>query len=102
VTLVEFLRACLNEDEARAKGLGAIVINVQGQVLPNFTGYSAQRVLVEVDVKRRILEAHAEHPDPHVAGFCRTCGKTDGPCETKRLMALPYADRPGYKDEWRP
>jgi len=24
------------------------------------------------------------------------------PCTTLRLLALPYADRPGYRDEWRP
>jgi hypothetical protein len=24
------------------------------------------------------------------------------PCPTLRLLALPYADRPGYRDEWRP
>jgi hypothetical protein len=24
------------------------------------------------------------------------------PCPTVRLLAQPYADRPGYRDEWRP
>lgn len=24
------------------------------------------------------------------------------PCPTLRLLALPYADRPGYREEWRP
>jgi hypothetical protein len=26
----------------------------------------------------------------------------DFPCPTLRLLALPYGDRPGYRDEWRP
>jgi hypothetical protein len=26
----------------------------------------------------------------------------DWPCLTLRLLALPYADRPGYREEWRP
>lgn len=26
----------------------------------------------------------------------------DEPCPTKRLLASPYADRPGYREEWKP
>jgi hypothetical protein len=26
----------------------------------------------------------------------------DGDCSTVRLVALPHADRPGYREEWRP
>ncbi|WP_075737515.1 DUF6221 family protein [Streptomyces acidiscabies] len=73
------------------------------------------RVLREVDAKRRIV---AEHPagagwdGRDVDGLvCRTCAEdsSDGgrsgdpfPCTTLRLLALPYADRPGYREEWRP
>jgi hypothetical protein len=24
------------------------------------------------------------------------------PCDTLKLLALPYADHPDYRDEWRP
>jgi hypothetical protein len=61
------------------------------------------RVLAEVDAKRRLL---AEHP----CGDDGFCGDGIGlvgckwawPCPTVRLIALPDADQPGYRDEWRP
>ncbi|MET9099972.1 DUF6221 family protein [Streptomyces antibioticus] len=68
------------------------------------------RVLREIEAKRRIMECH----EPWVAGngdtICGRCGREhiDGrpgghfPCQTLRLLALPYAHRPGYRDEWRP
>jgi hypothetical protein len=38
-------------------------------------------------------------------GTCATCddwygGGQDWPCPTLRLLALPYADHPGYEPEW--
>ncbi|MGP4085473.1 DUF6221 family protein [Streptomyces sp. KR55] len=74
------------------------------------------RVLAEIDAKRRIL---AEH-QPDRFGDCTTCAgpedfddDADGhrtwsrsakpfPCPTLRLLALPYADHPDYREEWRP
>ncbi|MEU4772951.1 DUF6221 family protein [Micromonospora sp. NPDC023644] len=47
------------------------------------------RVLAEVDAKQRILDDCEERRS----------------IQARRLMqliALPYADRPGYRDEWRP
>ncbi|WP_329013175.1 DUF6221 family protein [Micromonospora rifamycinica] len=56
------------------------------------------RVLAEVDAKRRILDEH----DPYGTGH-DPCRRNPGRyCLTARLLALPYADRPGYRDEWRP
>lgn len=57
----------------------------------------AQRLYRDVEVKRRILDAHAEHPTKP-EGFCRTCGSTQGACETKRLLALSYSDHPDYDE----
>jgi hypothetical protein len=54
------------------------------------------RVLVEVDAKRRMLSA-IERLDQSAnidAGAAAS--------ELARLLALPYADREGYRDEWRP
>jgi hypothetical protein len=80
--------------------------------------WSPKRVLAECDVKRRIIELH--HPF-HVTtkndGLnwdykrCVICEPQDRelgpnesywPCPTLQLLALPYADREGYRDEWRP
>ncbi|MET8278287.1 DUF6221 family protein [Micromonospora sp. NPDC005174] len=63
------------------------------------------RVLAEVDAKRRILDIH--HDDGH--GDCDGCGLDAiglhvhqlDECPTLLALALAYADRPGYRDEWR-
>ena len=58
------------------------------------------RVLAEVEAKRRIVDEHA--PDRN--GYCPTCddNTTMAPCPTVRFLGLPYAGRPGYRDEWKP
>lgn len=72
------------------------------------------RVLAEVAAKRRILAMHAHVPPPgYVPGSgigCQVCSRDpvggdlqpDGWCSTVRLLALPYAGRDGWREEWRP
>ena len=76
---------------------------------PHIARHDPARVLAEVDAKRRILAEHEHFPT--AGGFgCRICAyngrdgviEPEGWCATVRLLALPYADRPGYRDEWRP
>lgn len=71
------------------------------------------RVLAEVDAKRRLLTVHARDTTYSFSG-CVTCDAGDNscgcmggsaydyPCETLRLLALPYADHPDYRPEWAP
>lgn len=68
------------------------------------------RVLAEVDAKRRILDQVVDEAtglDMQVDGEFRV-GSRDDVAEPylgdvlTRLLALPYADRPGYREEWRP
>lgn len=47
------------------------------------------RVLAECEAKRRILELHRDLVDLDDRA-------------TLRYLALPYADREGYREEWRP
>ncbi|MFI2664862.1 DUF6221 family protein [Micromonospora carbonacea] len=47
------------------------------------------RELAELDAKRRVLDLYEELNEPHLY-------------EAIRLLALPHADRPGYREEWRP
>ncbi|MFD3802629.1 DUF6221 family protein [Streptomyces sp. NPDC058619] len=69
------------------------------------------RVLAEVVAKRQLLDEHGDTND----GSCGTC--VDGqwgypvlgsstpqphPCRTLRLLALPYANHPDYREDWRP
>jgi hypothetical protein len=59
----------------------------------------ARRVLAECDAKRRIAELHfPRSSNPNI------CNEDEDvlPCETQRLLALPYADHPDYRREWRP
>jgi len=77
------------------------------------------RVLAEVEAKRRILDLHEHRHDEwrasgwreaYTAFGCTSCHWNEeytrvmgeGWCQTVRLLALPYSDRSGYNEEWRP
>ncbi|MFE4420419.1 DUF6221 family protein [Streptomyces sp. NPDC056817] len=69
--------------------------------------HDPSRVLREIDAKRQLLELHHSIELPTEAlDACAECEVTGAypeyPCRTLRLLALPYADRPGYREEWRP
>lgn len=72
------------------------------------------RVLAECEAKRQIIELHGddvEHYCPtgddlsvyfnYLSGWAEAA---DNPqlCPTLRALALPYADHPDYREEWRP
>jgi len=122
--LIAFLRARLDDDTrmalaARDPWFGyepdEHVERVKWADALHIARHSPNRVLAEVDAKRRILD---EHPatvgwdgNSHDGTVCGTCsmnddsGALDGdpyPCPTLRLLALPYADHPAYQDAWRP
>jgi hypothetical protein len=58
------------------------------------------RVLADIEAKRRIIALHVAEPGQH-PDFCGH-DKHELPCPTLRLLALPYADHPDYRTEWRP
>jgi len=73
-------------------------------------------VLREVAAKRKLIELHAPaviHGEKGGADWynrmtiCRTCTpsqqfpETAWPCDTVKLLASVYADRPGCKEEWK-
>lgn len=94
--------------------------------------WTPDRVIREVEAKRQILalhphttqrEEHTETEFRHSYGphwekrlkhldefYCERCHIEDGviegdggrPCETLRLLALPYVDHPDFCEEWRP
>jgi hypothetical protein len=41
-----------------------------------------------------------EDDEPRPPYYCETCQEC-GPCETLRLLALPFAAHPDYREEWR-
>jgi hypothetical protein len=99
--LVAFLRARLDED---------ISGNDVGMVGRTRKDWNA-RWVAEVTAKRRIVELHKSTAGMNTYGArvvaCDSCGASDEypvrfPCPTLRLLALPYADHPDYREEWKP
>jgi Family of unknown function (DUF6221) len=89
--------------------------------------FDADRLLAECEAKRRIVELHksvetfagmsvSDYWPNHATGktvfVCEVCANHDRetgwddfdgyPCATLKLLALPYVDRPGYREEWKP
>ncbi|MFD5709508.1 DUF6221 family protein [Streptomyces pharetrae] len=68
------------------------------------------RVLREIDAKRWIIDECAhwygklakEAVAPSPAPFPALGEVLDAVTPILRALALPYADRPGYREEWRP
>ncbi|MDT0476227.1 DUF6221 family protein [Streptomyces sp. DSM 41014] len=127
--LLEWLRAQLAEDERIARAADPELSNIFSRVEVFDSEMAADerhvmlhnpaRVLREIDAKRRVLARHHAAPVPpgseQMAEFpyCAAHAYTqpDGVivypvelknCPERRLLALPYADRPGYREEWRP
>jgi len=81
-------------------------LSMAGVAATHIARHDPARALREVAAKRRLIEAH------HRSGqTCPRCslGTEDGqvvfeldPCETLRLLALPYVDHPDYQPEWAP
>jgi hypothetical protein len=71
------------------------------------------RVLADVEAKRQIIEQHKPATVSYLPSRergCVTCSTAqtwdaqanEANCQTLCLLALPYADHPDYRDEWRP
>jgi hypothetical protein len=82
----------------------------------HIVNWDPARALAEVDAKRRILDLHAPSTDHKSRAVCQHCSElchsrsglgcddpdAPYPCPTVQLVALPYTDRAGYREEWRP
>jgi hypothetical protein len=76
-----------------------------GGVIQHVETWNPDRVLAECDAKRRIVELHTGEHECSVYednGEINYCQYVLGDCSTLRLLALPYAGRPGHRDDWRP
>lgn len=56
-------------------------------------------LLSECDAKRRIVEMHGALG--HAPCDAHDASLRSIHCDTLLLLALPYAGRPGYREEWR-
>jgi len=130
MNLTDFLTARINEAAAEAlhaydvtasvpnggRPVRLATMYVEGDVArlsssaPGLTT-APSRVLAECEAKRRIVELHEPEGGDYGPG-CFVCNDTnylDGarlssgyPCDTLKLLALPYADHRDYREEWRP
>ncbi|MFF4346838.1 DUF6221 family protein [Streptomyces sp. NPDC001530] len=70
--------------------------------------HNPARVLREIDAERQVLrdleqaEFTLSKAEPRTAPHDLMTGAVNALRRTVRLLALPYADRPGYREEWRP
>lgn len=120
--LVAFIRARLDEDEWHARhafadhnsagpnwreattgvvdtggpGIDDLIAIGDSPIARHIAHNDPGRVLADVDAKRRIIGTcqYWLHDNEHGVDPCAA--------ETLRLLALPYADHPDYREEWRP
>ncbi len=112
LTLADFLRARFDEDDQQA----ADEWPHDALAAPRY-GTWHHWVLAGSVSKRRIVDLHAPfHVRTANDGLnwdyrgCGECSQPDGvadgetwwPCTTLRLLALPYASHPDYRQEWKP
>jgi hypothetical protein len=106
MTLTDFLLARIAEDEAYGWALAHG--NRPGLERPGFGIYNPSRVLAECEAKRRIVEMAKGSPDFLDAmprpGYAQPyhSPSVDVLIRVQQLLALPYADHPDYREEWRP
>jgi hypothetical protein len=112
--LTEWLLGQIGDDEERLDRLTSDELFGDDQLEIGPPAIDVGFLLADCDAKRRIV---FEHRPVNIAlsyPLCATCldhvatddegawaiGKA-WPCQTLRLVALPYAGRDGYLDEWR-
>jgi hypothetical protein len=90
--------------------------DARDQLVAHIARHDPARVLAEVEAKRRILDEHTKDSicvdgrecckrcvvDIEIAWDEAFAAMEPIPCPTVRLLALPYAEHPDYRQEWRP
>jgi hypothetical protein len=104
------------EDETPQDDVETNALVVYGNVKPqseHIAVHDPARVLREIEAKRRVValwteadretqedQRYAESHETSPEGF--PAGREDALTDVLRLLALAYAARPGYREEWRP
>ncbi|AYD81674.1 hypothetical protein SEA_KROMP_73 [Streptomyces phage Kromp] len=131
--LVQWLRAQLDEDEAKARAcpgngewtasdIAIYGTGLSSEVREHMAEHEPARVLREIEAKRQVITKYTTAVDrmAELAALIErvkaegqstlmpemeratAIHRRDVLSEVLRLFASPYADRPGYRDEWRP
>lgn len=123
MTLTEFLLARIAEDEAVARAVADLTgesnrwwvdgpaqesrkhwVYATGEkfkyreVADHIARHDPARVLAECEAKRRIVAALGDWDDGYVWSSSTGSRAEDA----LRALALPYADHPDFREEWRP
>lgn len=96
MTLTEFLLARLAEDEAAASPYESAVMAENPTAVFGFgqvTTATQRRALAEVEAKRQLIRLLALQRE--------TTPTANVEYEALLWLALPYADHPNYREEWR-
>jgi hypothetical protein len=95
MTLTEFLLARIEEDEARARPMWELKVRqrIIGAPIVPLSWPTPDRVLAECEAKRRIVDMFPFEADGD--------GWNEAGAQVLPILALPYADHPDYRDEWR-
>lgn len=102
--LVEWLRAVLDDDIEGIAALESYALNGIESTAGDWAREYVERTRAEVEAKRRIVaeyEAAVAQRRAHPEDVA-TVGWWLGTIRVLELLALPYADRDGYREEWRP
>jgi hypothetical protein len=110
VSLTEFLKARLDEDEAY--GPRPLEPGEYPNVFESHEPGAPARVLREVTAKRAILDRHAPHETAFSGLACDWCSedvddrpqiaKERWPCPDVLSLAAVYSDHPDYDPGWKP
>ncbi|MGY0023733.1 DUF6221 family protein [Streptomyces sp. YJ-C3] len=86
------------EWEVRSRN-AVIASGLNEEFVHHIVAHDPARVLREIEAKREIIR----QADLYLCDSGPGCGyRTKHGHSVLRLLALPYADRPGYREEWRP
>jgi len=112
LTLTDFLSERIDKDEAGARevyreasasvsGLWDYVVIEPEAGGDRYLAVSPERVMEECEAKRLVVGEHGDSGH----GTCTTCNGAGNepaawPCLTLRMLALPYAYHPDYREEW--
>lgn len=113
-TLTEFLLDRIEEDEAVAKrALDRVArswggweefadFGVSAESSAHVLRHPPERIVAECEAKRGIVEAHVwvDYGDGTTTD-CEDCWQRP-PCNTLRLLSLPYGGHPEYQEAWKP
>ena len=114
MTLAEFLLARIAEDEAAVRATGYFTGKGEEwwgedwyaacgrEITAHLVRWEPPRVLAECEAQRRLVESATYWQGLGGAPDSHGDGRATGFMNALRLLALPHADHPDYRDEWRP